>query len=80
MTFFPFNNSCMTDSQSLMIPDPCSTYWGPGGEKKNDYETHHALWNQYNMLYPTIFFFLKTRKPSINFILQKKKSAVGLSE
>lgn len=38
-----------------MIPDPCSTYWRPGG-KKNDYETNHASWNQYDTLYPTILF------------------------
>lgn len=48
--------------------------------EKNYYETNHALWSHYDMLYPTTLFFLKTGKSSINFILQRKKTAVELSE
>jgi len=76
-SFFPLLLSY--DRQPILTTaDPCSTHQGPG-EEKNDYETNHALWNQYDMPYLAIFFMM-TSKPSINFLLQKKKSAVGLSE
>lgn len=69
----------MTDSQF---------YWhqilaartGAQEGKKNDYEANHALWNQYDMLHPTIFSSWRQESPPINFILQKKKSAMGLTE
>lgn len=41
--------------------------------EKNDYKANHALWNQYDMLYPTIFFLLKTRKPSHQFYPGKEE-------